>query len=311
MAKTPEAYLEDFKLVHGDVYTYERFVETFQGSQNKASVTCPLHGTFEISPVNHGRGQGCRSCGVLRRSKAKKHSYEDFKNISNRVHYYKYTYLDNPDFTGDRSRVEIVCDKHGVFEMLAVSHKQGRGCGKCSHLVGYAKRTHTNDSFIAKAQEIHGTKYDYSKVEYIGDKINVDIVCNLHGPFQQLPQNHKQGSGCPSCSDYGFNKNIPSYLYVLYSEGVVKLGITNRNPEKRRSKISSESPYDFKILTYVYFPSGEAARDLEQRTLKVIRASYPNPHEKFDGCTECFTGIDPSELVSEIINQMKEGAPCQ
>lgn len=57
----------------------------------------------------------------------------------------------------------------------------------------------TNDEFIQKAIKVHGDKYNYSLVEYNGDKINVIITCLQHGPFTQLPTHHLRNSGCPAC----------------------------------------------------------------------------------------------------------------
>ena len=57
----------------------------------------------------------------------------------------------------------------------------------------------TTDEFIAKAKLIHGDKYDYSKVEYIGALKKVCIICPDHGEFLQTPNNHTQGQGCPKC----------------------------------------------------------------------------------------------------------------
>lgn len=58
----------------------------------------------------------------------------------------------------------------------------------------------TKEEFIAKAREIHGTFYDYSKVEYNGNKIKVCIICPVHGEFWQVPNTHLNGSGCKKCS---------------------------------------------------------------------------------------------------------------
>ena len=54
--------------------------------------------------------------------------------------------------------------------------------------------------FIEKAKKIHGDTYDYSRVEYVNNCTNVKIVCNSHGPFEQLPKNHLAGKGCPKCA---------------------------------------------------------------------------------------------------------------
>lgn len=59
----------------------------------------------------------------------------------------------------------------------------------------------TQEDFISKAKEIHGDKYDYSKVEYTNINTKVCIVCPIHGEFWQSPYNHiKKGQNCPLCS---------------------------------------------------------------------------------------------------------------
>ena len=58
----------------------------------------------------------------------------------------------------------------------------------------------TLDEFIKRAKEIHGDKYDYSKVVYKSLSEKVCIICPEHGEFWQLPDKHLRGSGCPKCS---------------------------------------------------------------------------------------------------------------
>ena len=56
------------------------------------------------------------------------------------------------------------------------------------------------EEFISKAKQVHGSKYDYSKVEYINNKTKVCIICPIHGEFTQTPHNHiSQKQGCPVC----------------------------------------------------------------------------------------------------------------
>ena len=57
----------------------------------------------------------------------------------------------------------------------------------------------TTEEFIAKAKAVHGDRYDYSKVEYVGTKSPVIIICKEHGEFQQTPQKHLAGQGCIKC----------------------------------------------------------------------------------------------------------------
>ena len=58
----------------------------------------------------------------------------------------------------------------------------------------------TTEEFIKRAREVHGDKYDYSKVEYVNSKNKVCVVCKDHGEFWQVPSMHLRGHGCSKCS---------------------------------------------------------------------------------------------------------------
>ena len=61
-----------------------------------------------------------------------------------------------------------------------------------------SKKVNTK-SFIAMAKEVHGDRYDYSKIKYINSKTKVIIICKIHGEFLQIPNTHLLNSGCPQC----------------------------------------------------------------------------------------------------------------
>lgn len=59
----------------------------------------------------------------------------------------------------------------------------------------------TKEEFIILSKIVHGDKYDYTNVDYIGDKIKVKIICPLHGDFWQRPTNHiVSKQGCRKCN---------------------------------------------------------------------------------------------------------------
>ncbi len=58
----------------------------------------------------------------------------------------------------------------------------------------------TTEEFIKKAREVHGDKYDYSKVEYVNAQTDVCIICRQHGEFWQRPSHHTAGHGCTKCA---------------------------------------------------------------------------------------------------------------
>lgn len=59
---------------------------------------------------------------------------------------------------------------------------------------------------IIQFREVHGARYDYSKVIYSKSNEKVIIICKKHGEFLQIPANHKRGRGCPKCNPIGGNK---------------------------------------------------------------------------------------------------------
>lgn len=58
----------------------------------------------------------------------------------------------------------------------------------------------TTAEFIQRAHAVHGVgSYDYSQVFYKNSWTKVAITCHDHGPFEQKPNSHLTGHGCPVC----------------------------------------------------------------------------------------------------------------
>lgn len=59
----------------------------------------------------------------------------------------------------------------------------------------------TTEDFIARAQAVHGDRYDYSQADYQGPQVPIEVVCRVHGSFFPRPGNHiRAASGCPECN---------------------------------------------------------------------------------------------------------------
>ena len=108
-------------------------------------------------------------------------------------------YYDYSDVVYERSnkKVIIICPIHGKFEQTPNSHLAGKGCKLC----GQNRIRIGTDEFIRQAKNVHGDRYDYSKVDYQRTDKKVIIICPIHGEFEQTPHSHvtlKQN--CPKCS---------------------------------------------------------------------------------------------------------------
>jgi len=58
--KEQEILLEQFKLVHGDLYGYDNVI--YENSEKKVWITCKKHGDFAQTPNSHLSGSGCPKC---------------------------------------------------------------------------------------------------------------------------------------------------------------------------------------------------------------------------------------------------------
>lgn len=59
---------------------------------------------------------------------------------------------------------------------------------------------HTTVTFIKAAKEVHGNRFDYSKVQYLKSRLPVTIICKQHGRFYPEPASHLRGTGCSKCT---------------------------------------------------------------------------------------------------------------
>jgi len=190
--KTTEEFIAEAHKVHGDKYDYSK-VE-YVNNKTKVCIICPEHGEFWQTPANHLQGQTCLKC-----SGKSKRTVEDFIAEARKVHGNKYDYS-KVKYVNSATKVCIICPEHGEFWQTPSNHLNGVECLKCSVIHVHNKQKSTTEDFITKAKEVHGDKYDYSKVNYVNSKTKVCIICSEHGEFWQTPLNHLYGQGCPKCS---------------------------------------------------------------------------------------------------------------
>lgn len=190
--------VERFNKVHNDKYYYDLMV--YNGTDIKIVIICPVHGEFTQTPHHHLTGAGCQKCGNVY-----KKTTEEFIEESKTIHEEKYDYT-LTEYKNNRTKVKIICPKHGVFQVTPNSHLSKKtGCRECNK--GQI------EDFLVKSKKIHGDRYDYSHVKYNGNhKTKISIICKIHGPFRQLPVNHMNGNGCPICKLSKGELYIKNYL---------------------------------------------------------------------------------------------------
>ena len=193
---TTEEFKAKAEKVHGPgKYDYSK-VE-YVNNRTKITIICPDHGEFFQKPDSHLRGRGCPHCA----NEAKTDTTEEFiiKATAKESHGDRYDYS-KVEYVNNRTKITIICPDHGEFFQKPNSHLQGQGCPHCADERRHERQIGTTGEFKAKGKEVHGDRYDYSKVEYVNSYTKVTIICPDHGEFEQIPSGHLRGCGCAHCA---------------------------------------------------------------------------------------------------------------
>lgn len=171
----------------------------YRGSAVKGTATCPSHGDFQITPNSLMNRIGCAACAVIERSRKRSLTKDEFIERALTVHQQAYCY-EKVEYVNSQTKVIIKCPKHGEFLQSPSSHLSGKGCSKCGdESVGEKCRT-TQEEFLSRCRDVHGDKYDLSRVAYLGMSKKIEVSCQKHGVFTPLASNFVGlGTGCPSC----------------------------------------------------------------------------------------------------------------
>jgi len=179
--------------IHNNKYDYSE--SNYGGCNNKIMIICPIHGKFKQIANEHMKGHGCPQCGKEKSERGhEKARSDEFIKKAQKIHNNKYDYS-KVNYVNNLSKITIICPKHGEFEQIPNNHLR-YGCFRCS----IEDRILTTEEFIERAKKIHGDKYDYSKVDYIGNKTEITIICPKHGEFNQIPNSHLNGKNCRECA---------------------------------------------------------------------------------------------------------------
>lgn len=197
-------FIEKARKVHGDKYDYS--LVDYVNAKTAIKIKCPIHGVIEQTPDRHLRSCGCPYCGG-----SIKLTTEQFISKAKEIHGDKYDYS-KAKYVNAHTPITIICPIHGEFQQKPSEHLSGYGCKQCGIERRSQAQALTTDKFIERAKKVHGDKYDYSKVEYINSSTPITIICKKHGEFQQRPDSHLQGQGCPICNSSKLELEMRDFL---------------------------------------------------------------------------------------------------
>jgi len=130
--KTVNQFLEKINSKYGNKFQFD-FTNWSGITGNKIKVICPIHGEFEQFPRNlllSACKTGCKKCGLESKNKSKTKSLDNFLIKANKIHNNKYEYKIN-NYQNRKSKITVICKKHGKFVKSAQKHLSGQGCFHC------------------------------------------------------------------------------------------------------------------------------------------------------------------------------------
>ncbi len=290
-----------FQELHGDRYDYS--LVNYRNNREKIKIICKIHGVFEQTPGSHLNGNGCPVCaGTTRFTKEK--ILDRFKSIHGDS--YDYSLM---DYSNIHSKVKILCRLHGVFDQTPASHSNGNGCPVCSRIQNATLRIKSITDLLNDFRRIHRDKYDYTLVNYLNARTKVKITCQIHGVFEQTPDNHLRGKGCPTCNHGWSTERVIQFINsidnhdLLHMDAIELQMIINQGklPDALNALVfSDDSNRDNTIKALKEKLQHELEVGIEE-TEEVTEDDFPEPEElDVDEVEESDILIDEKSEVAEV-----------
>jgi len=210
------------KEVHGDKYDYSEAHPL--STHSKMTIICPIHGRFEATPHDHiNGGTGCPKCSGSRTwDKRGRLTVGDVKKQFFEVYGDLYDYSNFTEYTNNRTKIPVICRRHGEFYVTPNNHLRGRGCPRCADEKTGDRCRLSSEDVINRIKEVHGDRYLIpDDFKYINNSTKVKLICQEHGEFYQVPSFLWRGVGCPKCNNSKLETEISTTLSlndIVYEE---------------------------------------------------------------------------------------------
>lgn len=125
----------------------------------------------------------------------------------------------------------------------------------------------TREQYEQRAKQIHGDKYDYSRITILDGRTKIELVCPHHGSFFQRPDSHLAGNNCRKCK-----AEEDSVKFTISQEEILK-----------RFKDLHQDKFDYSSVVYKAYNSKV---EIKCQTHGPFWQT-PNNHLKGHGCPVC------------------------
>lgn len=187
-----ESWVKRCQEKHNMKYDYSETL--FVDLVSYVKVKCLEHGYFEVRAKEHmiSKTAICNKCREEQdnRKVTSPEWIVRFQEVHGNLYDYSLTKV-----IGQDHPMIIICKIHGEFKKRPINHWNGAGCKKCKEI--------TQQGCLERFKQVHGDKFDYSKVIYVAQNKQVEVICPEHGSFMVKPASHwreDNKSGCGKCA---------------------------------------------------------------------------------------------------------------
>lgn len=192
-------------------YKYDYSKVSFKKLSEKIEIVCPEHGSFFQIASQH-KIYGCKYCSYEYRASLRRLGLNNFLDRCNLVHGNKYNYSLIKEIKNiSHQKLEIICNKHGIFTQSAEMHMGGQGCVKCYREIQGKCNVLSQETVLSRLEALN-TEYTFENVYYIKNSEKISVTCKNHGDFLVLYSNFLKGSGCPKCKESKGEKAVRMFL---------------------------------------------------------------------------------------------------
>jgi len=134
--KNKKKFIRKSEKIHKNKYDYRKSI--YISYNIKLIITCPIHGDFLQTPSSHLYGYGCQICGKIEGIKKNSDTLSQFIKKANLIHNFLYDYT-KVNYINSKTKINIICNKHGSYFQKPKGHLNGRGCPTCKSSKGEIK----------------------------------------------------------------------------------------------------------------------------------------------------------------------------
>ena len=190
------SFAEKCSKIHNGKYDYSQM--NYINIKNPIEIICPVHGSFYQLAYVHLQGHGCKKC--LSEENSNRFKNKNFITISEKIHDNKYDYS-LVKYINNKTKIKIICPKHGVFEQIPSSHLKGHGCPICRN---------------SKGEKIIRKYLNENKIDFISQKRFTECRYKLPLPFDfYLPKYN-------CCIEYDGEMHYGIKMHFDYDKDIIK-----------------------------------------------------------------------------------------